>query len=237
MNNEIDPRILEQAKKITRKRPKTVIDHIIKYGAITTEELKEVYGYNHPPRAARDVREEGIPLETIKVTSSDGRLIGAYIFGDPEKIENNKLGGRVVFPKKFKDDLAEFYGSRCNISLEEYDLKYLQIDHRIPYEVAGEGSSTSNDISAFMLLSASAQRQKSWDCENCQNIVTKDILTCKRCYWAYPEEYDHIALKKMARLDIEFVDEEVTLYKKILHHSDMVNEKPQSILKRLIKEL
>lgn len=39
---------LELCKSVTAKRPKTVIDHILKHGHITTEELKEKYGYNHP---------------------------------------------------------------------------------------------------------------------------------------------------------------------------------------------
>lgn len=67
---------------VTAKRPKTVIDHILEHGFITTEELKETYGYNHPPRAVRDVREHGIPVETFRVTGSDGRKIAAYRFGD-----------------------------------------------------------------------------------------------------------------------------------------------------------
>ena len=48
---------LELCASVTGKRPKTVIDHILKRGHITTEELKNKYGYDHPPRAARDVRE------------------------------------------------------------------------------------------------------------------------------------------------------------------------------------
>jgi hypothetical protein len=52
---------LELCASVTGKRPKTVIDHILKHGHITTEELKNKYGYDHPPRAARDVRELGIP--------------------------------------------------------------------------------------------------------------------------------------------------------------------------------
>ena len=41
---------VERCKSVTAKRPRTVIDHILQYGYITTEELKEKYGYNHPPR-------------------------------------------------------------------------------------------------------------------------------------------------------------------------------------------
>ena len=74
----IDPKLLEAAQKVTAHRAKVVIDHSIKHGYITTEDLKETYGYNHPPRAAGDVRDQGIPLETFKVKGSDGRSIGAY---------------------------------------------------------------------------------------------------------------------------------------------------------------
>jgi len=85
---------IELCHSVTAKRPKTVIDHILKHGFITTQELKEKYGYNHPPRAARDVREHGIPLETFRVTGSDGREIAAYRFGDVSNQRFKKLSGR-----------------------------------------------------------------------------------------------------------------------------------------------
>lgn len=64
---------IKLCKKVTARRPRVVIDHILKHGHITTEELKSKYGYDHPPRAARDVREQGIPLVTSRVTGSTGR--------------------------------------------------------------------------------------------------------------------------------------------------------------------
>ena len=77
-NHELDPRILALCEKVTAKRPRTVIDHILKHGHITTEELQTLYGYDHPPRAARDVLESGVPLETFKTTSErTGRQIAA----------------------------------------------------------------------------------------------------------------------------------------------------------------
>ena len=75
---------LAKLKAVTKKRPKTVIDHILKHGFVTTEELKQM-GYEHAPRAARDVREQGIPLETFRVKDSNGRSIAAYRFGNPTK--------------------------------------------------------------------------------------------------------------------------------------------------------
>lgn len=63
--------ILDRLNSITSKRPRLVIQHILKHGYVTTEELENLYGYQHAPRAARDVRERGIPLDTHYVTSSD----------------------------------------------------------------------------------------------------------------------------------------------------------------------
>ena len=47
---------IELCRSITAKRPKAVIDHILKHGHVNTDELKALYDYNHGPRAARDVR-------------------------------------------------------------------------------------------------------------------------------------------------------------------------------------
>ena len=64
-------RIRELLPNIRNKRARIVIEHILAHGHITTEDL-EHYGYKHPPRAARDVREAGIPLVTFRVKSADG---------------------------------------------------------------------------------------------------------------------------------------------------------------------
>ncbi len=63
--------ILAAAKTIKGKRSRIVVDHILRHGSITTEDL-EKYGYKHPPRAVRDVREQGLPLEMFWTVSSDG---------------------------------------------------------------------------------------------------------------------------------------------------------------------
>ena len=46
---------VKKLRSITAKRPKTVIDHILEHGFVTTEDLSQLYGYDHAPRAARDV--------------------------------------------------------------------------------------------------------------------------------------------------------------------------------------
>lgn len=234
--NPIDKKLLEAAKRVTAHRPKTVIDHIIKYGFISTEELKQTYGYNHPPRAAGDVRDQGIPLETFKVKGSDGRSLGAYRFGDPSKIEGGKLGGRKILPKQLKKKLVEKFGARCAISTEEYDESHLQIDHRIPYRISGDDEGTDRNADDFMLLSGAAQRQKSWACEQCQNyLVNKDLTTCQSCYWAFPEKFTHVAMKQERRVDLTFTGQEVKIYQKLEKIARVNNSSIQGEIKKLIK--
>ena len=104
------PKFIKLLKNVEAKRPKTVIDHILKHGQITTEELKAIYGYNHPPRAIRDVREQGIPIKTFRVTGSDGRKIAAYKFGDPSEVRATQLSGRTAFSSKLKDSVRNSGG-------------------------------------------------------------------------------------------------------------------------------
>ena len=87
---------------VTAKRPRTVINHILAKGFITTEELKDLYGYNHPPRAVRDVREQGIPLETYRIADKTGRQIAAYRFANGFDVVAGRVGGRKAFSKQFK---------------------------------------------------------------------------------------------------------------------------------------
>jgi len=134
MNNDKFPsEFIQLLKSVKAKRPRTVIDHILKHGQITTEELKDLYGYNHPPRAIRDVREQGIPIKMFRVSGSDGRKIAAYNFGDPSEVRATQLSGRTAFSAKLKSALIDKYGSRCNIYLEYFPERELQIDHRVPF--------------------------------------------------------------------------------------------------------
>jgi hypothetical protein len=207
---------IDLCHSVTAKRPKTVIDHILAHGFITTEDLKETYGYNHPPRAVRDVRELGISIETFRVTGSDGRKIAAYRFGNTNVQTYKKLSGRTALSQKLKDALIEKYGCQCFIYLEKVDERDLQVDHRIPYEVGGDGELNELSPNDFMLLSGSANRAKSWSCEQCENWNnSKEKSVCLSCYWAYPENYTHIATCEIRRIDLVWQGTEVSAYKKL----------------------
>lgn len=205
-------RILES---ITNKRARIVIEHILEHGFITTEQLEKQYGYNHPPRAARDVREAGVPLETFRVKDSDGRTIAAYRFGDVNNIQQGRLEGRQIFPKQFRDDLYALSGGKCSICNGAFEQRYLQVDHRVPYEVTGDVQNKLN-LQDFMLVCGSCNRAKSWSCEHCANWQEeKSSQVCLNCYWANPENYVHIALRDVRRTDILWDESEVELYEKL----------------------
>ena len=234
---EIPKDFLDFCHSVTAKRPKTVIDHILAHGFITTEELKDQYGYNHPPRAVRDAREHGVPIETFKVTGSDGRKIAAYRFGDVKNKRFKKLSGRTALSKKIKEALVDKYGCKCFIYLEEINARELQIDHRIPYEVGGDGEESEPQPEDFMLLSGSANRAKSWSCEHCKNWNNiKDRTICLTCYWAYPESYSHVAMCQIRRLDVIWQGEEIDIYEKLKAEAHALDKEIPLFVKEIIEK-
>ena len=206
---------LAKLNAVSAKRPKTVIQCILKQGFVTTEELKGL-GYEHAPRAARDVRELGIPLETFWTRDSNGRRIGAYRFGNPSQTGNEiaKSAGRTVLSKALKKALIEKFGARCFIYLQTMEERLLQVDHRIPYEIGGEHD--AGNIDCYMLLSPSANRAKSWTCEHCPNWNRKEVAFCVKCFWAHPENYTHVAGREQRQIVITFTGNEIEDYNKLI---------------------
>ena len=224
---------LEKLKSVTAKRPKTVIDQILKNGQVTTEELKEL-GYEHAPRAARDVRELGIPLDTFYVEDSNGRRIAAYRFGDPNQMKNtlSKSSGRTMLSKAIKQALIDKYGSQCFIYLQPMESGLLQVDHRVPYEIGGEQENTN--IDCYMLLSPSANRAKSWTCEHCPNWKVKNVDFCMTCFWAHPENHTHVAGQEQRQIIITFTGDEIKDYNQLI---EMVGtENAEKAIKEMINQ-
>lgn len=224
---------IQICQAVTAKRPLAVIDHILQHGFVTTEDLKQRYGYNHPPRAARDVRELGVPLETFRVTGTDGRKIAAYKFGDISTARFSKIAGRTGLSKQIKDELVKRYGCKCFIYLEEVPERELQIDHRVPFEVDGEPELLPEN---FMLLCGSANRVKSWSCEHCENWINlKDKSICLSCYWAYPENYTHIAMRQVRRIDLLWQGNEIDTYERLKQQANILNVDISELVKEIIE--
>lgn len=202
---------LAQLRAVKAKRPRTVIEHILEHGSITTEQLKDL-GYNHPPRAARDVRELGIPLVTTRVAGSDGRMIAAYEFGDPDQLVAG-LKGRTAISKRFKRELMDEHGSRCAVCGLDFEERYLQVDHRIPVEVGGDEEDSARNVEDYLLLDGGCNRAKSWSCENCPNFVERVPDVCRSCYWACPDGvHEHVATIAERRATLVWRADEVHDY-------------------------
>jgi hypothetical protein len=234
--HEYPEEFIERLKAVTSKRARIVIEHILEHGFITTEDLETKYGYKHPPRAARDVRERGIPLETFSVKNAEGRTIAAYRFADPSQVHNDKLAGRKVIPKKFKQELIKETDSCCSICLERYETRHLQVDHRIPYEISGDTATVTRKHQEYMLLCGSCNRAKSWSCEHCTNwLEVKSPEICQACYWAHPESYKHIALRIVRRLDITWTEHEIAVYEKLKQRAEIAEESMPDYVKAVIR--
>jgi hypothetical protein len=236
-NKPIPDEIKQRLSSVTNRRARIVIDHILEHGFITTEDLEKRYGYNHPPRAARDVREAGIPLETFRVQSSDGRSIAAYRFGDLSQVRQGKLQGRRAFSKQFKAMLYERSQGKCTVCSGYFESRYFQIDHRVPYEVAGDTNSDF-DVADYMLLCGSCNRAKSWSCEHCPNWQHEKLSqVCRACYWGNPENYAHIALRDIRRTDILWSGSETQIHDQLKQIAEQENHSLPEYVKRIISRV
>lgn len=225
---------------VTGKRARIVIDHILEHGSITTEELKDRYGYSHPPRAARDVREAGVPLVTFKTQGRDGRTIAAYRFGDPSEIDRTRAGGRRSIPRTIKATLIEQTGAQCAVCRGRYDPVHLQVDHRVPYEVGGDAAAPATPDD-FMRLCGSCNRAKSWACEHCDNWHSvKSAQHCQVCYWGSPAAYEHIGLKPLRRIDLVWQEGEIddfeALQRLTLQHDEVLHIYIKAVLARHLND-
>lgn len=233
MSADFPQEFLDLIQQIQVKRSKIVVEHILEHGYITTEELESLYGYKHPPRAIRDVREQGIPIEIFRIKDSQNRDIATYRFGDLQHINKTRIGGRKSFKKATKQKLLEQNGFKCSICNQTYPEQFLQIDHKIPYEVKGDVDET--DLSSLMLVCASCNRSKSWVCEHCENWQNqKEGRICSGCFWANPTDYQHIAMRDIRRLEIVWAEDETHHYQWLKNQADKMGQSLAEYIKNMI---
>lgn len=121
--------------------------------------------------------------------------------------------------------------------LAQYADRYLQIDHRVPYEVSGDFDDSQRDPQDYMLLCGSCNRAKSWSCEHCVNwLEEKSSEICESCYWVRPECYKHIALRLIRRLDVVWTEHETRVYEKLKQHVQALDESMPDYVKAVIKK-
>jgi hypothetical protein len=195
-------------------RSAKVLEAALDHGGITTEELLAL-GYKHAPRARQDAVDFGFPMDTAFVKDSDGKRIAKYTLLT-EVAVRAILNGRAIIPKAFKNKLVDEYGACDRITGLEVVARALQVDHRVPYQVSGDDGLWAEDVTKFMLLTGSSQRKKSFSCEQCPNFLKlKDPAVCGTCYWAFPEAYEHIAMRKVRQVELVWQDEEADRFDRV----------------------
>ena len=236
--NDLTSDIVEELIIRTTGRSRVVVEHILEHGFITTLDLSEL-GYEHPPRAAADVRDRGIPLETV-VKTIDGKRIGHYRFPDDmEQLDQTSIG-RIAISKKFRKEVLEHYGEIDIFTRAATSPREIQIDHRIPYRISGDPRQPF-EVEDFMPVSAAMNRSKSWECEACPNWEERVVEVCESCYWAIPDRfYQHVATVPVRRLDItwqgknEIIEFDYLLQRSQDEELDMATLVKEMIAKRLM---
>ncbi|WP_213244345.1 HNH endonuclease [Gordonia pseudamarae] len=204
------------------KRARVVRDHILEHGSINTKELSEIYGYTHPPRARGDLQDAGVGVGSRRV-KVDGKQIAEYYFTGAA---NKNAAGRVVIPKPFADELKERAEYRCAICSGVFAGRELQADHRVPFMIGGD--KPTFEFIDFMPLCASDNRAKSWSCEHCENWTAQDVEMCETCFWAHPEDYEHVAGSSERRLSLTFQNDDVAIYDQLAEEASATSRTIQA---------
>lgn len=196
-------------------RGRKLLEYLLEHGEASTYDIETVLGEAHAPSAVRDLRDRGVPVVLVRREQVNGKQRGVYQL-DPTAPLHAGMIGRTGISKQFKDRLIEHYGARCRVCGTEYKSRYLQPDHRIPQRVGGDELDSQRRVESYMPLCGPDNRAKSYECERCPNWTLRDPDVCRRCYWAFPEDYDHVATKPERRETIVWSgDKEIGLYREL----------------------
>ncbi len=225
----------EELLETLGKRPRTMLELLMKKGEVSTYELGEL-GYDQAPRVAQDLKERGVRLRVKNGRHPiTGSRMAIYSLADDGEETPGSFTGRVAIPKAFREEILVHFKSRCNVCNTEYNGRSLQVDHRVPFLVGGE--SNEFDVRNFQALCNSHQRAKSWECEHCENRERRDVTICSTCYWAIPDgPFTHVAMREERRLDLTFVASEIKEYKNLEKAAKGLGRPISDVAKAAIKK-
>lgn len=176
-------------------RARKALEFMLARGSVTTGDLKAA-GYDHPPRAVRDLKDAGLVVESNLVNVGGVRM-SRYTLVDSITAD---FAQRKPIPNAFRKQLFEEHHYRCAVCGGVFITRMLQADHRVPFHIDGDPSAFLTED--FMPLCGSDNRAKSMSCETCPNWELRDAETCMSCYWHDPEDYQHVATIDERRLTI-----------------------------------
>jgi hypothetical protein len=234
MTDELRAELTELAQRLP-KRPRTVLELLLRDGEVSTYKLGQL-GYDQPPRAAQDLKDHGVRLKTKRAKHPiSGAQMVIYYIDDDQGIDTSYIG-RQTFSKRFRSEVLEHYNHSCALCRSTFSSRYLQIDHRIPFLLSSDPASLV--VKDFQLLCAAHQRAKSWECENCANRIARDPSVCGTCYWAFPDNYTHIATKQHRLVELSFTTEpEMSLYHRLARTAQEQGISIASVIKKFLAKL
>jgi len=60
-------------------------------------------------------------------------------------------------------------------------------------------------------------------------------MVCLSCYWAYPENYNHIAMRQIRRVDLIWQGDEIDTYDKLQTKARLLDKEIPSFIKEIIE--
>lgn len=195
----------------------------------------EQRGQAHAPSAVRDLKDRGVAVTRVGYIEVGGKRRGLYQL-DPDGSRSG-LSGRTQISKRFKDELLAYYGCRCRICTKEFVSRALQPDHRVPQRIGGDEPDRERRVENYMPLCGPDNRAKSYECEHCPNWLVMDPDVCLSCYWAYPEDYQHVAMRPERRMTLVFQgDEEVSLHDAVIRKTGETGTSPIDFIRDLLQK-
>ncbi len=225
----------KRISRVTNQRARRLLELIVEHGEVTTEELAEQYGYHQPPRAKMDAMNLGFPIVSRRVRSKDGtRSIAAYSLDLDATFVDGRTGRKRI-PKAFRDELLKLAGGRCAHCGGAFPDRALQVEHRIPHEIAGEVDQFR--LADFQMFCGPCNRSKSWTCEReCPNWTKRSAAVCATCMWASPEGYEHIAMRQRRQVTLTWDGADVETFDSIRAAAQAEGVDVATHLQRLLGE-
>jgi hypothetical protein len=63
----------------------------------------------------------------------------------------------------------------------------------------------------------------------------KDKSICLSCYWAYPESYEHIAMRQIRRIDLLWESEGIEIYERLKQKAVSLEKELPELVKEIIE--
>jgi hypothetical protein len=61
----------------------------------------------------------------------------------------------------------------------------------------------------------------------------KDKSICLSCYWAYPESYEHIAMRQVRRIDLLWEGDDIEIYERLKQRAVSVEKELPEFVKEI----